>query len=709
MNNLSIRLKLIMLVLFLSIALVVVGLVGNYGIQKTSESLDQIGHTRLPSIIGLSIINEGQTAIRLANRDMLLYQNDYNAQAKFAEIIKNKQKIFEGIDKGWAIYEPLPQEPEEAEVWREFVPAWNLWKQGQLEVNATLEALTKNQGEEGQKALFLANLKQSEARKVQAANAKNLLNKLVELNQQYAINDNKVAQESVSLSRLLMVIAGTVSVLMALYLGFGLIRAITRPLELCIDVAQKIADGDLSSVITVDSQDETGQLLKALQDMQSVLRHVVADIEAIVGAAVNGDFSKQIDVNNHKGYAKDLSLALNKLSYTTSTSFNDVTRVADALAAGDLSQRITEDYSGVFGQIKTSINHTADSLAKMIAEIQNIVDTATQQGDFSVKIDMADKRGYNHTLSERLNQLCELTDTGLNDILQLADALSKGDLTHNMTRDYPGTFGQVKAAMTSTVGNLRVLVADIKNSTDAVHMASKEISEGNIDLSQRTEEQAASLEQTAASMEELTTTVQANTENAKEASQLGIEASKIADKGVASIKQVIRVMSDINESSREISDILSVIEGIAFQTNILALNAAVEAARAGAQGRGFAVVAEEVRSLAQSSTTAALKIKSIIGNSEKKMYDGNKLVDEAAHTMQDIADSIQQVSSIIFNITGASIEQSDGISELNLAISQMDEITQQNASLVEEIAAVSKSMEEQAENLSTSIEVFKIH
>ncbi len=709
MNNLSIRLKLIMLVLFLSIALVVVGLVGNYGIQKTSESIDQIGNTRLPSIVGLSIINEGQTAIRLANRDMLLYQNDYNAQAKFAEIIKNKQKIFERIDKGWAIYEPLPQEPEEAEVWREFVPAWSLWKQGQLEVNATLEALSKNQGEEGQKALFLENLKQSEARKVQAANAKNLLNKLVELNQQYAVNDNKVAQESVSLSRLLMIIAGTVSVLMALYLGFGLIRAITRPLELCIGVAQKIANGDLSSVITVDSQDETGQLLSALQDMQLVLRHVVTDIEDTVGAAVNGDFSKQIDVNNHKGYAKDLSLALNKLSYTTSTSFNDVTRVANALAAGDLSQRITEEYSGVFGQIKTSINHTADSLAKVIAEIQHIVDTATQQGDFSVKIEMEGKRGYSHTLSERLNQLCELTNTGLNDVLQLADALSKGDLTHNMTRDYPGTLGQVKSAMTSTVGNLRLLVAEIKNSTDAVHMASKEISEGNIDLSQRTEEQAASLEQTAASMEELTTTVQANTENAKEASQLGIEASKVADKGVASIKQVIAVMNDINESSREISDILSVIEGIAFQTNILALNAAVEAARAGAQGRGFAVVAGEVRSLAQSSTTAAAKIKSIIGNSEQKMYDGNKLVDEAAHTMQDIAKSIQQVSSIIFNITSASIEQSDGISELNLAISQMDEITQQNAALVEEIAAVSKSMEEQAENLSSTVEVFKIH
>ena len=709
MNNLSIRLKLIMLVLFLSTALVVVGLVGNYGIQKTSESIDQIGNTRLPSIVGLSIINEGQTAIRLANRDMLLYQNDYNAQAKFAEIIKNKQKIFERIDKGWAIYEPLPQEPEEAEVWREFVPAWNLWKQGQLEVNATLEALSKNQGEEGQKALFLENLKQSEARKEQAANAKNLLNKLVELNQQYAINDNKVAQESVSLSRLLMIIAGTVSVLMALYLGFGLIRAITRPLALCINVAQKIANGDLSSVITVDSQDETGQLLSALQDMQLVLRHVVTDIEDTVGAAVNGDFSKQIDVNNHKGYAKDLSVALNKLSYTTSTSFNDVTRVANALAAGDLSQRITEEYSGVFGQIKTSINHTADSLAKVIAEIQHIVDTANQQGDFSVKIDMEGKRGYSHTLSERLNQLCELTNTGLNDVLQLADALSKGDLTHNMTRDYPGTLGQVKSAMTSTVGNLRLLVAEIKNSTDAVHMASKEISEGNIDLSQRTEEQAASLEQTAASMEELTTTVQANTENAKEASQLGIEASKVADKGVASIKQVIAVMNDINESSREISDILSVIEGIAFQTNILALNAAVEAARAGAQGRGFAVVAGEVRSLAQSSTTAAAKIKSIIGNSEQKMYDGNKLVDEAAHTMQDIAKSIQQVSSIIFNITSASIEQSDGISELNLAISQMDEITQQNAALVEEIAAVSKSMEEQAENLSSTVEVFKIH
>jgi methyl-accepting chemotaxis protein len=708
MKNLSIKFKLITLVLFSSIALIVVGLVGNYGIRKTSDSLNQIGNNRLQSVIGLSIINEGQTAIRLANRDMFLYQNNYNAQEKFADIVKNREQIFKRIDKGWAIYAAIPRESEEENLWNEFVPAWETWKQGQADVNTTIEALSKNQGEEGQKQLFLAYLKQLDLRKTQAANLKLLLNKLVDLNQQYATYDNKIALESVSLSRVLMLITGVVAVTMALFLGFSVMRSITRPLQLCIGIADKIADGDLSSDIYIDTQDEIGHLLHALQTMQSVLRTVAADIECIVEAAAKGDFSKQIDLNNHKGYAQNLGAALNKLSETTSAGLNDVMRVASALATGDLSQHITKDYPGVFGQAKASVNHTVDSLTKMIGEIQDNVDTAVNQGDFSVKIDMTDKMGYSQSLSERLNQLSEVTDTGLDDVLRIAHALAKGDLTQSITRDYPGTFGQVKVALNDTVEHLKILVANIKNSTDTINTASKEIASGNNDLSHRTEEQAASLEQTAASMEELTTTVQANTANAKQANILAIGASDVAGKGVAVVKQVISTMSGINESSRKIVDIISVIDGIAFQTNILALNAAVEAARAGDQGRGFAVVAGEVRSLAQRATAAAAEIKNLISASEEKVEDGSKLVAQAGHTMQEIAASIQRVTAIMTDISTASIEQNSGISQVNQAIAQMDDVTQQNAALVEQAAAAAESMEEQTQSLSDMMAVFKI-
>jgi len=708
MKNLSIKIKLIMLVLFSSIALAVVGLVGNYGIQKISVSLEQLGNNRLPSIIGIGMINEGQTAIRLANRDMLLYQYNYNAQEKFADIIKNRQQIWTRIDKGWAIYAAGSHEPEEAQVWQAFVPAWEAWKQSQADVNATIEALSKNQGEEGQKQLFAAYFKELELRKNQVADLKVLLNKLIELNRQYTENDNEMARQSVHNLRILMIVTGLAAVMMALFLGIGLIRAITRQLAFGVEVAQKIADGDLSSVISVDSQDETGQLLLALEAMQNALKNVVADVHGSVSAAVKGDFSKHIDLNHHKGYARDLGEALNTLSDTTNAGLNDVMRVANALAAGDLSQRITKDYPGIFGQAKNGVNNTVDSLTAVVGEIQHIVDAAANNGDFSVKMDRKGKTGYIQTLSELLNQLSDVTETGLNDVLRVADALAKGDLTQTISRDYPGIFGRVKVGVNGTVGNIKTLVAEIKSSTDTINVASKEIAAGNNDLSHRTEEQAASLEQTAASMEELTTAVQANTENAKQANQLAIGASDVAGKGVAVVQKVIATMNDINESSRKIVDIIAVIDGIAFQTNILALNAAVEAARAGDQGRGFAVVAGEVRNLAQRAAAAAGEIKNLIGNSEDKVEDGSKLVAQAGHTMQEIVASIQRVTAIMSQISAASVEQSSGIAQVNQAIAQMDDVTQQNAALVEQAAAAAESMEEQAQNLSATVEVFKI-
>jgi len=252
------------------------------------------------------------------------------------------------------------------------------------------------------------------------------------------------------------------------------------------------------------------------------------------------------------------------------------------------------------------------------------------------------------------------------------------------------------------------IVAQVRSGTDLIATASREIASGNLDLSSRTEEQASSLEETAASMEELTSTVKHSAENAREASRVAESAAEVAQRGGAVVSRVVETMTSINESSGKIVDIIGVIDGIAFQTNILALNAAVEAARAGEQGRGFAVVAGEVRTLAQRSAAAAKEIKALIGASVARVDDGAKLVAEAGVTMQEIVTSVNEVSAMIGAISNATREQGDGIEHVNQAIAQMDQTTQQNASLVEEAAAASEAMQEQAAKLAEVVSVFRI-
>jgi methyl-accepting chemotaxis protein-1 (serine sensor receptor) len=252
------------------------------------------------------------------------------------------------------------------------------------------------------------------------------------------------------------------------------------------------------------------------------------------------------------------------------------------------------------------------------------------------------------------------------------------------------------------------LIAQVRTAADSIATGSSEIASGNQDLSSRTEQQASSLQETATSMEELTSTVRQNAENAQQASALASNASEIAHKGSGVVGQVVETMSDISNSSSKIAEITGIIEGIAFQTNILALNAAVEAARAGEQGRGFAVVASEVRSLAQRSSSAAKEIKDLIAASVQKIQDGSRLADDAGSTMEEVTRAVARVTDIMGEIAAASAEQSRGIDQVNVAITQMDEVTQQNAALVEEAAAASKSLEDQGHQLTESVAFFRL-
>ncbi|WP_402721077.1 methyl-accepting chemotaxis protein [Janthinobacterium rivuli] len=293
--------------------------------------------------------------------------------------------------------------------------------------------------------------------------------------------------------------------------------------------------------------------------------------------------------------------------------------------------------------------------------------------------------------------------------VDIARKVADGDLTAQIDASAKDETGQLLLALKDMNTSLLNIVGEVRSGTDSIATSSTQIAAGNQDLSSRTEEQAGSLEETASSMEELTSTVKQNADNARQANQLAASAAQVAVKGGEVVAQVVGTMESINASSNKIVDIISVIDGIAFQTNILALNAAVEAARAGEQGRGFAVVASEVRNLAQRSASAAKEIKTLIGASVEQVNAGSMLVAQAGSTMNDIVDSVQRVSDIITEITAASSEQSVGIDEINRAIGQMDAVTQQNAALVEESAAAAESMQHQAHNLAQVVSVFKLN
>jgi len=291
---------------------------------------------------------------------------------------------------------------------------------------------------------------------------------------------------------------------------------------------------------------------------------------------------------------------------------------------------------------------------------------------------------------------------------KLADAVAQGDLSHNMVVEGKDEIAHLMQALGTMNTNLGHVVGQVQQAADSIQVASDEVATGNQDLSLRTEQTAANLQQAASAMEELTGTVSQSAASARQANQLASSAAEVAARGGAVVSQVVTTMQDINASSKKIADIIGVIDGIAFQTNILALNAAVEAARAGEQGRGFAVVASEVRSLAGRSADAAKEIKALIGASVARVDAGSRLVDDAGHTMQEIVGSVQRVSDMIGEITAATAEQSDGIGQVNHSVVELDQMTQQNAALVEQSAAAAASLREQAQRLSQLVEKFKL-
>ncbi|WP_434989007.1 methyl-accepting chemotaxis protein [Xanthomonas melonis] len=507
-------------------------------------------------------------------------------------------------------------------------------------------------------------------------------------------------------AKVLLLIGGAAVMTISALLAWLITRSLTHPLGRATKAAEAIANGKLDNDVQSQAQDETGRLLRAMSGMQTQLQSLLRAQTDMARQHDQGQTSFRIDAAAFPGDYGRMAQDTNALVASHLAVQTNLARIMGRYAVGDLSETM-ERLPGEKAVLTQTMDEVKANLSAMNAEIKQLAQAAAN-GDFSARGD-AERFQYDfRVMVDSLNQLMATADGNLQSLSALLQSIAAGDLTARMTGDFSGVFAQMRDDANATATQLAEIVGRIQHSAVSINSAASEIAAGNQDLSQRTEQQAANLEETAASMEELTSTVRQNAEHARQANQLAIGAASVASQGGDIVGKVVGTMAGIETSSRKIADIISVIDGISFQTNILALNAAVEAARAGEQGRGFAVVASEVRTLAQRSTAAAKEIKGLIDDSVQRVAEGSTLVHTAGTTMAEIVASVQRVTDIMGEISAASQEQSTGIEQVNQTVTQMDETTQQNAALVEEATAAARSMEEQAVQLREAVAVFKI-
>ncbi len=507
-----------------------------------------------------------------------------------------------------------------------------------------------------------------------------------------------------------LVIPSVVGLLLGLVVGFFLSRSIVGPIRRAGEIMQRIAGGDFSSEIQVMSSDEVGQLTAHMGEMQQKLKdRIEADRAALV---TSGRVKQALDNVDGNVMITDADLNIVYMNEAVTLLFRDAeadfreglpnfdastllgscidvfhknpdhqrgllerlttTHTAEIEVGGRTMKIVANPVLAEDGERLGAVVEWTDRTAELEieSEVQHVVDSALA-GDLNQRIAMKGKDGFFATLSQGVNQLVEVSERMIEDTVRVLGAMASGDLTETIDDEYQGSYGQLKHYANTTVTKLTEVVGNIQLSSASVKTGADEISQGNTDLSQRTEEQASSLEETASSMEEMTSTVKQNADNASQANQLAIAAREQAQKGGMVVEQAVGAMGEINASSTKISDIIGVIDEIAFQTNLLALNASVEAARAGDQGRGFAVVASEVRNLAGRSATAAKEIKDLIEDSSHKVVEGSRLVNESGEMLGEIVSGVKRVTDIVTDIVGEIATASESLGEQADDLDQM--------------------------------------
>ncbi|WP_349810982.1 methyl-accepting chemotaxis protein [Xanthomonas dyei] len=675
--------------ILLSCALVAAGL---YTLAQARQSLDTLTNRNMVIVQHLQEMNNAVSVIAVQLRNIVL-PTTAEENRRFAAILEEQRSTYDKVREQLYVFSATPT----GQAMRDKIDQSN-------KSASALNQQVIDLGLAGKTDEAMPLLLQRAAPATQVW--QDALLDYTALQRQRAQEANSVATTAMARGRAMLISGGLAVVCISGLLGWAITRSLVRPLAQATRAAESIANGNLDNDVRTNSNDETGRLLQAMDKMQEQVRNLISAQLDMAKRHDAGQISFRMDAGAFPGDFGRMAKDTNELVAAHIKVKMQTIHLVERYAIGDLSEDMPQ-LPGEKAAITTAMNQVKHNLSTMNHEIKNLAQAAAN-GDFTARGNAEQFQFDFRIMVESLNTLMATADGNLQSLSGLLQSIAAGDLTARMTGQYQGVFAQMRDDANATAEQLANIVGRIQEAAGAIGLASGEIATGNQDLSQRTEQQAANLEETAASMEELTSTVKQNAEHASQANQLAIGAAAVASQGGAVVASVVATMSDIQASSKKIAEIISVIDGIAFQTNILALNAAVEAARAGEQGRGFAVVASEVRTLAQRSAGAAKEIKHLIDDSVEKVAQGASLVDQAGTTMADIVASVQRVTNIMSEISSASQEQYAGIEQVNQTVTQMDETTQQNAALVEEATAAARAMEEQAQQLTEAVAVFKV-
>jgi methyl-accepting chemotaxis protein len=650
----TIKTKLLLSLSALLLALVAIGSVGWYSAKVANDGLNTVYTDRVVPLRDLKVVAD-MFAVNIVDAAHKVR----NGNLDWAAGRKAVDEARVNIKKYWALYSATKMDATERQLANDLERLIGGADQVAQQVAGIFES-------KDQKALdqFVTNKLYSAIDPVSEA-----IGKLTDFQIKVAGDEYQSSVRIFDNAHLGLIASLAVGAVIVMFSLWMVIFQITRPLTLLTGAMKELASGNFDVVLPgLGRQDEVGDVAQAVETFK-----VKSAEKARAEAQANAD--------------RELREAAEKAEREKIA--------AEAKAAAD--KRAEEERAAA----------TAKVMAEFDAAVGGIANAASA-GDFTQRVALEGKEGVILSLAQAMNHMCDNIGKVMDDLVGMMGSLAEGDLTKRIDANYQGAFGTLKESANATASKLAETVAEITASAKEVANAAAEISTSTTDLSQRTEEQAAGLEQTSASMEQISSTVKKNAESAQHADQLTASAREVADRGGAVVASTVQAMSRIEDSSNKIADIIGVIDEIARQTNLLALNAAVEAARAGDAGRGFAVVASEVRSLAQRSSQAAKDIKDLITSSSMQVKEGVDLVSKTGTSLNEIVESIKRVADIVADIATASNEQATGIDQVNKALTQMDEVTQQNSALVEENAATAKTLESQSAAMSDRVAFFRI-
>ncbi|MCK6230372.1 methyl-accepting chemotaxis protein [Stenotrophomonas indicatrix] len=676
------------LLLLLVAAVVATGATATMVQKRAMEQVVEVGVAKVRLLSEMLDANNQMMVVR---REMLIRQGEdrANDEQRIAALVKR-------YEASWTAYQALPGDAE-GKVIGETIAAKRALARP---LNKQTSELMEQGDFPGAVALTLGPVQE----------AANGWNKALADGVAYEEKESReAAAEAIRLgerSLLQLLVLGGVALLAGIAASVLIGRSMTGPLARAVQLAERLSKGELDQEFRLGGRDELTQLGEA---MASVRQSVQAAIDAQLQMAEQheaGAIRYRMDASAFPGDFGRMVQATNHLVESHVQVQLLMAEVMQRYAIGDLSRDLPE-YPGEKGTLTRTLAAVKQSLMAINAQIDELA-RAARAGDFSVRGDAAAFQYQFQAMVNHLNGMMASSQASIADVSDVLRAISHGNLTARMEGEYEGVFARMRDDANATTTQLTGIVRGIQVAADSINNAAQELAAGNNDLSRRTEQQAANLEEAAASMEELTSTVRQNAELARQADSEAHAAGVAVRETEQAMAQMATVMGEIDQSSARISEISTVIDGIAFQTNILALNAAVEAARAGEQGRGFAVVASEVRTLAQRAGVAAKEIKELIEDAAAKVQSGLAVTVESEAAIARVAQASSRTTQLMSDIAAASKEQAAGIEQVNQVVVQMDQVTQQNAALVEEATAASRALEEQAHALTTSVSVFQL-